>query len=409
MIALRTRQILQISIRNFLRFRLQAALIVIASMTGTAGVLVSAGYAASGRQKILDQFTRLGANVLVLTPQQSRSVGGRARTGALITTLIPADRKAIELSVSSLASSSPTVSAVLRIRVGDLTKNTTIVGCEPVYFTIKHWTAGSGEIFDVNADRRQSRVALLGWTVARDLFGAADPTGEFISINRVPFHVAGVMRERGQGLDASNEDEQIYVPLGTAMHRLENLDYYASILFEVDDSSHMDAAATQITEVMEQRHRRLASGEPDYQIQNRKSLIDTQLASFARLTFLIRWVASSALAVSMLGVFAVTWIGVRNRTREVGTRRALGATRADILFQFFAEGSFGAVLGCSAGVASGYLALRYLDLRAGQPFLLSTTDALLEAAVSMAFFAMFTLASAIRGIRIEPVRALRTE
>jgi len=409
LIALRALQILQISIRNFLRFRLQAALIVIASMTGTAGVLVSAGYAASGRQKILDQFTRMGANVLVLTPQQSRSVGGRPRTGALITTLIPSDRRAIELSVSSLASSSPTVSAILRIRAGDLTKNTTVVGCEPGYFAIKHWTAGSGEIFDANVDRRQSRVALLGATAARDLFGGANPTGELISINRVPFHVAGVMRERGQGLDASNEDEQVYVPLETAMHRLDNLDYYASILFEIDGSLYMDAAEAEIVEVMEKRHRRLPSGEPDYQVQNRKGLIDTQLASFARLTFLIRWVASSALAVSMLGVFAVTWSGVRNRTREVGTRRALGATRADILLQFFAEGFFGAVLGCGTGVVSSCLALRYLDQRVEQPFIFSTTDALRETAASMALFAMFTVASALRGIRIKPVIALRTE
>jgi putative ABC transport system permease protein len=406
---LRFQQVLRIASRNFFRFRLHAVLLIAATVTGTAGVIVSTGYAAGGRQKILDQFDQLGTNVVIVTPQQSRAVGGRARTGSVVTTLNESDYNAIVQSVAGIASSSPTVSTTLRIRAGDLTKNTAVVGCYADYFAIKHWTVTLGSPFDQSALRQQPRVALLGATAARDLFGDSDPTGSRITINRVPFTVEGVLAERGQGLDSSNEDDQVYVPLDTAMHRLMNIDHFNSMVFNIEHRSSMDSTADQMHQILEKRHRRAAPSDDDFLVQNRKSLIDTQLSAFSRLTFLVRWIALSALVVSSLGLFAVTWIGIRNRTREVGTRRAIGATRRDILVQFFAEGSLGALVGCSAGVAVAYVALRFIDGRVPQPFLFSATDAFLEAFISIALYSAFALISSFRAIRIQPLVALRTE
>ena len=406
---LRVRQILQIAVRNFWRFRLQAVLIVVASLTGTAGVLVSTGYAAGGRQKILDQFAQMGTDVIIVTPQQSRAAGGRARTGSLVTTLDPGDYRAIKQSVDNISSSSPTVAAVLRIRSGDLTKNATVVGCTPEYFAIKHWLPVLGELFDERANRQQARVALLGATAAQDLFGDGDPTGSRITINRIPFTVAGVMSERGQGLDASNEDDQVYVPLDTAMHHLLNVNYFNAILLQMDSRSQMDDATEQIRQLVGERHRHIAPAGDDFVLQNRKSLLDTQLSVFGRLTFLVRWIAGSGLVVSSFGVFAVTWIGIRNRTREVGTRRALGATRLDILLQFFSEGTLGALIGCGTGMATGYLVLRAIAARLNQPLMFSMAAAGLELFLSVALYSTFTLTSSFRAIRIEPLVALRAE
>ncbi|MEO8727444.1 MAG: ABC transporter permease [Acidobacteriaceae bacterium] len=407
--AQRTWQLLRLSIRNFRRFRLQMALILAATITGTSGVMLSTGYAAGGRQKILDQFTRLGANVIIITPQQSRSVGGRARTGSLVTTLKSADYNIIRQAVNGIAASSATVGTTLRIRAGDLTKNTFIVGCEPDYFVIQHWRAVEGASFDEGAERRQARVAMLGATAARDLFGDGDPTGERISINRVPFTVIGVLAERGQGLDATNQDDQVYVPLSAAMRRLMNVDFYNSIVVEIAASSQMDAAATQLTALLELRHRRLTQGAPDFQVQSRKALIDAQFASFARLTFLLRWIALSALEVSSLGLFAVTWIGAKNRSREIGMRRAIGATRRDILLQFFTEGMAGGLLGVVLGSVLGNIALRMIDARTHQPFVFSLEAALAEALLLVLLYALFTLGASLRSIRVQPLVALRAE
>jgi putative ABC transport system permease protein len=406
---LRLQQLLRISARNFWRFRLQAILITFAAMTGTSGVIVSTGYAAGGRQKILNQFSRLGTNVIVVTPEQSRAVGGRARTGALVTTLNAADLKAIRQSVAGISSSSATVASVLRLRAGDLTKKTTVVGCDPDYFSIKDWPAVMGSVFDEKATRQQARVALLGSTAARDLFGASDPTGSHITINQVPFTVAGVLAERGQGLDASNEDDQVYVPLDTAMHRLMSVDYFNAILFNIEDWSRMDSGAAEIRQLLAVRHKHAGATKDDFLVQNRKSLIDTQLQAFARLTFLVRWIAASALFVSSLGVFAVTWIGIRNRTREIGTRRAIGAARPDILLQFFAEGTLGALIGGFTGIAAGNIALRAIDARLSQPFLFSIGAALAEVVTALMLYSSFTLISSLKAIRIQPLVALRSE
>jgi len=406
---LRFRQLIDLAARNFSRFRLQAVLITVASLTGTAGVIVSTGYAAGGKQKILDQFSQLGVNVIVVTPQQSRAVGGRARTGSLVATLNDADYKAIHQLVDGIAASSPTVAGVFRIRAGDLTRSTTIIGCTTDYFAIKRWSAVRGSVFDKKDSRRDARVVLLGATVARDLFGSSDAAGLRITINRVPFTVAGVLAERGQGLDASSEDDQVYVPLSTAMHRLMNVDHFNSILFEMDGTPRMDAAAAQMDRLLSERHRHGKLGEKDFLIQNRKSLIETRLFSFGRLTFLVRWIALSALAVSSLGVFAVTWIGIRNRTREIGTRRAIGAHASDILVQFFAEGMIAAWLGCASGIAVSYISLRIIDQRIHQPFLFSAVAAFAEVIGALALYATFTLISSLRAIRIRPLLALRAD
>lgn len=406
---MRLLQLWRLAARNFWRFRLQAALISLAAATGTSGVIISTGYAAGGRQKILDQLSRLGANVIVVTPRQSKAVGDRARTGALVTTLNAADLKAIRQSVDGISSYSPAAASVLRLKAGDLTKQTTVVGCDPDYFSIKHWPAIMGNIFNEKQALQQARVVLLGWTAARDLFGSSDPTGSHVTINQVPFTVAGVLAERGQGLDASNEDDQLYVPLNTAMHRLMNIDYFNAILINIADLSRMDSAATEISELLAIRHRHSVSTEEDFLVQNRKSLVDTQLATFARLTFLVRWIAASALVVSSLGVFAVTWIGIRNRTREIGTRRALGAARVDILFQFFVEGTLGALIGGVVGIAVGNVALRVIDARLSQPFLFSATETIAEVIVGMIIYFTFTFISSLRAIRIQPLVALRAE
>jgi putative ABC transport system permease protein len=407
--ARRTVQILYISMRNVWRFHLQTALIAIAALTGTGGVIVSTGYAAGGREKILSQFAHLGADLLIVTPLQSRAVGGRARTGSIVTTLSEADYRAILESVNGINGSSPAISAVLRIRAGDLTKSTTVVGCEPDYFRMKSWRLASGEPFELSASRRQARVVLLGATVDRDLFGDEDPTGQQIIINRVPFLVAGVLAERGQGLDAADEDDQVYVPLQTAMHRLTNVNYFNSILFEIDSGMRMDAAEQKIGTILEQRHRILAASGRDFQIQNQKRLIETQLAAFGRLTFLIQWIAASALTVSSLGVFGITWIGVRNRTREIGTRRAIGAAGSDVLIQFMAEGLGVALCGAGAGAAFAFFVLRFIDAGAGQPFRFSAIAVASDLLTSTALYAAFTFISSFRTIRVNPSVALRAE
>src|SRR5262249_15458274 len=214
----------------------------------------------------------------------------------------------------------------------DFSKTTSVVGCEPDYFQIKSWSLEGGDFFGASDLRKSARVAILGHTVARDLFGDESAVGRRLFINRGPFEVVGVLAEVGQGLDVANEDNQVYVPLQTAMHRLLNVEYYSGLVFEVGRWEAMDDAAKEIVTLLRRRHRSSLKQPEDFQVQNQKELIDTQTVSAEKLAFFVRWIGLSGLVVSGLGALAISWIAVKERTVEIGTRRALGATACDIFF-----------------------------------------------------------------------------
>ena len=405
----RTGWLVVIALRHFRRSRLHSILAFAAAVTGTGGVAVCIGYAASGRQKLFDQFSRMGTNLIVITPLQSRAVGNRARTGTIVTTLRQADYRALIAEVPDITASSPTVSTTLRVRAGDLTKNTSIVGCTPEYFRVRNWIVHAGSLFEQNDARAGRPVALLGATAARDLFGEEDPSGRRILIGNVPFVVQGVLAERGQGIDSANEDSQVYVPLETAMHRLMNVDYFGAIVVQIASWESMDHAAASIETILDQRHRFKSLSARDFRVQSQKALLEAQLAAFGRLTFFLRWIAASTLVVASLGIFAVAWIGVGQRVREIGTKRAIGATVWDVLAEFFAEGIAGPVMGCSAGIAAAWFALRMIDVRMEQPFLFSPSIVAGTASVSLVLYTMSTVLCCVRAVRVHPSEALRSE
>jgi len=308
-------QILLRSLQLLWRYRLRSALVMLSASIGVTGVVCSVNYGTSGTRKILDQIRLLGTNVLIVTPATSRPVAGRARTGEAVTTLVERDYVAIRREVLTRTRSSAVVTASFWIKAGDLSKSVTVVGCEPDYFPIKNWAVGAGDSFDAAQERTASRVALLGRTVANDLFGTSSPIGQRIMINRVPFTVSGVLAERGQGLDVGNEDNQVYVPLTTAMRRLLNVDHYNAIVLEIDNLSAMDAAAAATRSLLHQAHHIRLNQRDDFQIQNQKTLLDTQQAAANRLRFFS--------AVDRGERFAGfrTWNGWDHLDRRQGTHR----------------------------------------------------------------------------------------
>jgi putative ABC transport system permease protein len=398
------------SMTSLWRFPLRSGLTMLSAALGVAGAVSSINYALGGRQKVVDQLARLGTNVLIVTPQQSRSVGGRARTGTLVTTLTPDDYAAIRRDVQLFRRSSAFSTRSFLVKAGDLSKNNCVIaGVEPDYMEIKNWTTREGDLFTAADLRRVARVAVLGSSVAKDLFGATSPVGERIQINRVPFMVVGVMRERGQSLDAANEDDQVYIPLTTAIRRLANADYYSGILLAVDGWENMDRAAEATRAALRQRHRAIGKLSEDFEVQNQKQLLDTQLAASSQLLFFVRWIGLSALSVSGLGVLAIAWIGVRERTREIGTRRALGATRADIFVQVVWESMVLSVLGCAVGLGAATVVSILLARWVNQPGVFDQASARLTVTVATALNLSFAAVPARGAASLDLIQALRFE
>ena len=405
----RQRQIILRALRLMCRYRLRSALLMLSAALGVCGVVCSVNYGASGTKQILDQIRRMGTNVLIITPAQSRVIAGRARTGVAVTTLVERDYRAVKNEVLSRTRSSALVTQSFWNKAGDLSKNGVVVGCEPEYFAIKDWQVVSGEVFGSAQERAASRVAVLGYTVASDLFGASSPVGQRMMINRVPFTVIGVLAERGQGLDVSNEDSQIYVPLATAMRRLMNVDYYAGIVLEIDSLGSMDAAAEESRSLLHQLHRVQPNRPDDFQIQNQKSLLDTQAVAAKRLGLFLRWIAAGALAVSGLGIVAITWIAMKERTREIGTRRALGATAQDIFLEVTCEMLALALGGGLLGMTLSWPTSRLISDSARLPFVFDNKSAMLAFVAAVALNLTFSLFPSRKAASIRPIEALRFE
>ena len=403
------RQIIIRALRLMWRYRLRSALLMLSAALGVCGVVCSVNYGASGTKQILDQIRRMGTNVLIITPAQSRVIAGRARTGVSVTTLVERDYRAVKNEVLSRTRSSALVTQSFWNKAGDLSKNGVVVGCEPEYFLIKDWKVVSGELFGSTHERTASRVAVLGYTVAGDLFGASSPIGQRMMINRVPFTVIGVLSERGQGLDVSNEDSQIYVPLATAMRRLMNVDHYAGIVLEIDSLDSMDAAAEQSRSLLHQLHRVQPNRPDDFQIQNQKSLLDSQTAAARRLELFLRWIAASALAVSGLGIVSITWIAMKERTREIGTRRALGATAADIFLEVTCEMLALALGGGLLGIAVSWPTSRLISDSVRLPFVFDNKSAVLAFAAAATLNLAFSIFPSRKAASIRPIEALRFE
>jgi putative ABC transport system permease protein len=382
---------------------------MLSAALGVSGVVCSVNYGASGTKQILDQIRRMGTNVLIITPAQSRAIAGRARTGGLVTTLVERDYRAIKNEILSRTRSSALVTQSFWNKAGDLSKNGVVVGCESDYFAIKDWPLVVGDVFDSTQERTAARVAMLGHTVAIDLFGSSSPIGQRMMVNRVPFTVIGVLSERGQGLDVSNEDSQIYVPLATAMRRLMNVDHYAGIVLETDSLRSMDAAAEQSRSLLHQLHRIQPNRPDDFQIQNQKSLLDTQMAAAKRLGFFLRWIGISALAVSGLGIVAITWIAVKERTHEIGTRRALGATAADIFFQVTCETLALALGGGLLGMAVSWPMSHLISDSVRLPFVFDSRSAVLAFAAAATLNLAFSVLPSRKAASISPIEALRFE
>jgi len=228
-----------------------------------------------------------------------------------------------------------------------------------------------------------------------------------VTIGKVSFEVVGILPERGQGLDLADEDGEVFIPLRTAMHRLMNLDSYSSILFELPAVNGGGDVGHAVTAILRRRHRTGSAGPDDFTVQRPTALVSAELATAQRLQFLVRWIGASALAVSGLGILAMSWMGIRARTAEIGTRRALGASAESVFTLVLLEAGILSGLGSLAGIGLGQLAA--LVVSAQSRLVLAASPAVTAVVVTMALGLnfLFALLPARAAARLDPLAALR--
>lgn len=394
-------QLTRVAARNALRYRLQSGLTALAAAIGVGSVITALAFTLSARSKVDAQFARLGAELVVVTPRPP--ITGLSRLQGAPAEITQADYAALERQLPHVRSSASVVLS-LRVQAGAMSKKTAVIGVEPAFFPMKHWLARKGRRLAASDNRRLRRVALLGTSVAGALFGAEDPVGDSIMIDRVPFTVIGVLRTRGQGVDAVDEDDQVYVPLRSAMHRLSNTRGYTTLVFDAGTVEDIGPLARRITAILAARHR--SDPATGFRVQDRRSTIDAQLATFARLTALSRGVALAIYVMATIGIFAISWITVGARTVQTGVMRALGANSKDVLTGYFLEGAIPSFVGCMVGWAVSAPASTLVGLLAQTRMTYVPRFAAAVSLISGLVFSILSAAAAARALSVSPTQAM---
>lgn len=388
--------------RQAARAQVRSGLLAAAAAVGVAAALAADAYGEGGRARILQAFAAQGADELIVAAEPDRAVGGRARTGQLAQTLTDGDAGALRRELDGAVAASPLVTRSYRLRAGDLTKVAPTVGITTDYFRMAPWPLAHGALFDADAERRAARVAVLGATVSRDLFGAADPTGARIRIGATAFDVVGVLADRGQGLDGS-PDDQVFVPLTTAMRRLADVRSYDAIVLQFDRSAALPRATARAQAIMSRRHRRFLHGRADFRVSDRDLVVQAQLAAFSRFSFFANLVGWGCLGLSACAGLSIGWLATESARREIGVRRCLGARTGDILLETLLEMALPAGAGLLAGAILGEAAGRVLAQVFPRP---AVAGEVLTAAAAL--FSGAVVAAAARAARVPPGEALRT-
>ena len=389
--------------------KLRTLLSLTGVVVGVGAVILMVSVGKGAEQVILDRIRSMGTDLIIVNAAPARLMIGRQRTVGTVTTLTPADARAIADECSFVVATSSAVNKSLVVRWEGNNTTTAVTGIAPDGFRIRNIAMGSGRAFDADEDRTRRRVAVLGPTVMKNIFGGADPIGQQIRVGTVPFEVIGVTRARGIDSNGTDQDDIVLVPLETAMRRLLNIPYIHTIYIQARDSERLPQVEREVRELLRQRQRQ-AEDRPDaFTIQNQITLLKTRRETAHSMTMLIGSVAGLALLVGGVGILAVMLISVRERTREIGLRRALGARRRDVQMQFLLEAALLAGTGGILGVLAGLASARASATLGMWDTAISWPAAALGFAFSVTIGLIFGLYPAIRASHLEPIAALRSE
>ncbi len=388
--------------------KVRTALSMLGILIGVAAVIAMLGLGRGAQDAIEKQLASLGSNLMTLRTGAVR-IGGVAQEAGASTRLTIDDVSAIREYIPGVALASPTVSGRGRVAFLNRNWNTSILGAGTAYPRMRAAEPQAGRFYTEDENLRRTRVAVIGMTVVRELFGNANPIGEQIKINRISFQVIGVLPEKGAST-WRDEDDIIVVPVLTAMHRLLGKEYVDYIDIEATDRERMDEMAEAVKELMLQRHRVPASLRDDaYTVRNLADIQAAMSETGRTMSMLLAAIATISLVVGGIGIMNIMLVSVAERTREIGLRKAIGARPRDILTQFLSESVVVSVVGGVAGIAIGWGATVLLSTLAGWSTSISAGAVLLAFLFSAGIGMLFGIYPARMAARLNPIEALRHE
>src|SRR6202158_3555706 len=348
--------------------RLRSALTMLGIVIGVAAVIATAAIGSGAKQRIQQQIASIGSNTIIILPGSLTSSGLRMGTGNAVT-LSESDAHELPVQCPDLALAVPVVRGGGQIVYENSNWATIIFGVTPGFLQVRNLSVAEGSAFSQQDVDSANKVALLGKTVVTNLFGDINPVGQSIRIKNVPFTVVGVLEPKGQSPTGQDQDDVILLPISTAKRKVigiksANADAVDSIMTEAKSGNQIQAAQDEAKALLRQRHHLAPSEDDDFSIRNMEEIFAAQEASSHILSIMLAAVASVSLIVGGIGIMNIMLVSVRERTREIGLRQAVGAKTHDILTQFLVEavtlsllgGIVGIVLGITASVLISYIA-----------------------------------------------------
>lgn len=395
------------SIRTLFAHRVRVTLALISVAMGVAGVLLTSALGQGAQDEVSRDIEALGTDLLIVRAASAKRLAARQEIEGLLPSLDTADAAAIA-ELPQVREVVPAIEGTLRAKAGNAAQATSVFGATPAFPAVRRFRVRSGRFFAVEDEREARRVAVLGARVAATLFPGEDPVGRTLRLRGIPFEVLGVLEAKGAQADGADEDNQVVIPLRTALRRVFNTPWLSIIFVSVRDPARMEEAESAITALLRERHR-LGEKPDDFAVQNRTRLLAAQRETVASLTLLTSGLAALALLVGGAGILALMLLSVRERTGEIGLRRAVGARQRDILLQFLAEATVLALGGWLIGSVTGGLGALALALATEWKVGLPLEALLASLAMVLVTGLGFGAFPARRAALLQPIQALSSE
>lgn len=399
---------IKMALEGMVSNKLRTFLTLLGIIIGVGAVIAMVSLGFGMKENIKNNISKLGSNLLVITSGGRTSSGARlaAGEGAKLTF---EDGEAILKQVEGVARMSASVNRSYQLVAGNQNWTSRVEGTTPSNFEIQSLEVEEGRIFRNNDLAGRSRVAVIGKTVADSLFPGGEAVGQLMRINKAPFQVIGVLKSKGQSGMGQDQDDVVYIPLTTAQNRMMGITYVQRVTLQAENENIINDVQAEAEQVLRTRHKIKDGDYDDFTVRNMAAIMDTMMETANSITMLLGCIAAISLLVGGIGIMNIMLVSVTERTREIGIRKALGATYNNILLQFLIEAMVIGIVGGTLGVVLGVSASFAISRFAGWNTVISVWAIVIAVIFSVGIGLFFGIYPARKAALLDPIDALRYE
>ena len=378
-------------------------------LIGIASVIVMVAIGKGSQMEVMDVIAGMGENLITINAGEMKRRGGRLRLTGNVTTLKVRDANRIMDEIGEVERVAPFEEKRMSAKFSNNAAETTIAGSTMDFPIIRDYRLKNGEFFSERDMKTANRVAIIGMTAVKNLFGEEDPLGQVIRVHFIPFKVIGVFEPKGIDTNGLDQDDLVLIPLSTYMRRIVNQTFISRIFVKASSRQNITKASIKIRELLRENHKLVDDRNDDFTLVTQLEIEDMKKETTEMFTKLIVGVAGISLLVGGIGILAVMLISVKERTREIGIRRAVGATRRDIVHQFIYESLIIGFLGGGLGIILGVGLTLGLTHWGNWTLILDPHSIWIASWACVGIGVLFGVFPAIKASKLDPMEALTTE